>query len=195
MEQIIDFVKEYQPQIAPTRRIILRFGKPMDTPHILDCRCSPQICRDIVSNIGKNTSIKYTCEIENVYCDHEMEYVVGSKSDCNYSKTILECSHPIEGVRAMLQDTDKLLLEEFPTRMEYHDEFKRSRHIFDYGELVEIHFITEEREGSCIHMIEMHITKHNLYGTPLFDALHKVIPIITSTFSQSVSFSQSVAED
>ena len=178
MEALIHFVKQHQKRITLTTRIILRIGKSFDSTHVLDCRCSPDVCRTIVTKLGNNTSITYSCTIEHVYRDHELEYLVHSKGENNYTVTTLETSQPIEGLRAMLQETETLALEDFPNRTEYHDEFHRNRHIFDYGGLLEIHIITEDRDKSCVHMIEIHITKHNLYETPLFEALEKVIGVI-----------------
>jgi len=181
MEALIHFVKEYQTRITLTTRIILRFGRALNSPHLLDCRCTPDICRNIISTIGNNSSITYSCTMEHVYRDYEQEYVIHSKGENNYFVTTLETSQPIEGVRAILQETEKLPLENFPNRTQYHDEFHRNRHIFDYEKLLEIHFITEDRNKSCVHMIEIHITKHNLYGAPLFEALEKVIGVIEGT--------------
>ena len=175
-DTLIDFVKTNQTRIDPNTRIRISFGKCPESPQVIDCRRTPEEITQVLQAVfGQTSPSSYSLVEERVYREGLMECTITPKGETIRMTITHDRQRVMEGVHVYLQETKPIDSENFPTQKSYADAFNRTRHILEYGGLLEIHTILEERPNSYIHTLEIHITTQNLYGTPLFEALEKVV--------------------
>lgn len=186
MEALSDFIKTHQESLSPSKNIVISVGVFSENNIILNCHLNEEVVKSLLE-ILKGKKIRYETKNCKIYREGDMEYIVDSEGETNITKkyyTLKNYNIDSIGFRSKLIEYETRNIEDFPSNLNYCDEFTRSTIIIHYNSLFDILIITEQRDKPVLKL-EIHITRQNIYADKLIKNVEEVVKIIVDKLKES----------